>query len=237
MTAKQIAERELCKLRRDWWQQKLGWRRSNLAHYKAQGDRAHYWLDQNEKKHNAKGVASDKKQIEKLRPIIAKWQNYVYEAEHQVAKYNRRISELTPKLRTYGMGGFVPPGTPYRWQRSDQGQDFEIPLGHAIVAPGDGEVLEYAADRPFPSGFGNPYAIVKFYNGPFAVWPAAYLGHANEPLVRPGQKFKRGQPLARLNHFLNPGWGWVEVGRWSGGPGGMGEGAQWRHLFAPRQEP
>ena len=129
------------------------------------------------------------------------------------------------------MGGLVPAGMPYRWQRSDQGQDFEIPIWHALIAPGDGYCASYASDQPFPNGFGDPYAILVFHNGPFSVWPAAYQGHVNEPLVRPGQTFRRGQPIGRVDHSLNEGWGWVEFGRWDGGPGPMGEGYNWRNLF------
>lgn len=199
--------------------------------HKHAGDWWHTRHDQHVKEHNKHAAEVSWGKILEERAAIAKWAKLMEPELAEVVKYRTALAKLKPKTQEWPMGGLVRPGTPYRWQRSDQGQDFEIPIYHSVVAPGHGVCLEYAADRPFPNGFGNPYAIVKFHDGPFSVWPAAYLGHANEPIIRPGQSCVPGQPLARLNHSLNSGWGWIEFGRWDGGPGGMNEGEKWRYLF------
>lgn len=214
-----------------WHRGKVVYRRRELAKWKATGDRAHYWHDKNVKEGHKRAAETNQREIEACRKEIAKWQALLNPEELEVHRLEAAIAALKPKQREWPMGGLVRPGEAYRWQRSDQGQDFEIPVFHSIVAPGHGVCVEYAADQPFPNGFGDPYAIVRFHDGPFSVWPAAYLGHANEPIIRPGQSCVPGQPLARLNHSLNAGWGWIEFGRWEGGPGGMGEGEKWRHLF------
>lgn len=214
-----------------WWRGKISYRRRELGKWRITGDRAHYWQDKHIKEGNTKAAAVNQKQIEECRKEIGKWADLVNEAEHEIHALERVIRELKPKIQAWPMGGLVRPGEAYRWQRSDQGQDFEIPLYHSIVAPGHGYCVEYAHDQPFPNGFGDPYVILKFSDGPFSIWPAAYAGHANEPIIRPGEHFVPGQPLARLNHSLNAGWGWIEFGRWDGGPGPMGEGEKWRNLF------
>lgn len=137
------------------------------------------------------------------------------------------------RKRVFNAGGWGGTGR-FQMQRQDQGQDFEIPLGHAITAPGDGEVIEWASDGPFPSGFGSPYAIVRIDTGRFAVGNGEwYVGHANADVAPVGTKFKLGDPIARVNNSMNAGWGWCELGKWDGGPHPDGEGAKWAHLFTP----
>lgn len=132
--------------------------------------------------------------------------------------------------RKFPAGGWVWHDTPFRMQRTDQGQDFEIPHGGSIVAPGWGQCLMYAHDGPFPNGFGDPYMVVKIHSGRFAGndW---YLGHMNYVQIRPGEWFHEGRKLGRLYNSLNPGWGWVEIGHWNGGPGPNGTGAKYHNLF------
>lgn len=137
------------------------------------------------------------------------------------------------RKRVFNAGGWGGTGR-FQMQRQDQGQDFEIPVGHFITAPGDGEVIEHASDGPFPSGFGNPYAIVRIDTGRFAVGNGEwYVGHCNEDVAPAGTKLKLGDPIARANNSMNAGWGWCELGKWDGGPHADGEGAQWAHLFTP----
>jgi hypothetical protein len=215
-----------------WWRGKAGYRRRELAKWKITGDRAHYWQDKHVREGKKAAAAVNQQQIEACRREIGKWSHLLNEAEHEMHALQTAIDALKPKAQMWLAGGWVRPGEPFRMRRQDQGQDMEIPIFHSVVAPGDGVCLEYAADRPFPNGFGDPYAIVRIENGRFGGndW---YLGHANEPIIRPGQRFTTGQPLARLNHSLEAGWGWIEIGHWAGGPGGMGEGERWHNLFAP----
>lgn len=135
--------------------------------------------------------------------------------------------------KVYNAGGWG--GTGEFWQqRLDQGDDFEIPLGHFITAPGDATVIAHAADAAFPGGFGNPYAIVEVHSGRFAVGNGQwYVGHCNEDVAPVGTRLKLGDPIARANNSLNAGRGWCELGKWDGGPHPMGEGAQWAYLFTP----
>jgi hypothetical protein len=133
----------------------------------------------------------------------------------------------------YNAGGWG--GTGDYWvQRIDQGQDFEIPLGHFITAPGDATVVAHSSDAPFPGGFGSPYAIVEVHSGRFAVGNGQwYVGHCNQDVAPVGTRLKLGDPIARANNSLNAGRGWCELGKWDGGPHPMGEGAQWAYLFTP----
>lgn len=130
---------------------------------------------------------------------------------------------------TYGAGGWAPAG---QWwlQRVDQGQDFEIPLGAHVRAPGDGEVVSHAADGPFPSGFGDPYAQVRIDTGRFA-GATYYIGHVNSDVPPVGMKFKEGDKLGQANNSLNAGRGWIELGLWPPGPDG--NGARIAPLFSP----
>lgn len=133
----------------------------------------------------------------------------------------------------YNAGGWGGTGR-FQMQRQDQGQDFEIPLGHFITAPGDATVIAHASDGPFPSGFGSPYAIVEVHSGRFAVGNGQwYVGHCNEDVAPVGTRLKLGDPIARANNSENAGWGWCELGKWDGGPHPDGEGAKWAHLFTP----
>jgi hypothetical protein len=138
------------------------------------------------------------------------------------------------RWQTYPMGGWVYHGVTARMQREDQGQDFEVPLGHHLIAPGWGKCVHHLGDLNFPSGFGNPYAVVYIGSGRFggALW---YLGHDNgSPLIPVGWTFHTGRILATPNHWLNAGWGWSEVGHAPGGyPGPFGEGARHHAKFAP----
>ena len=128
----------------------------------------------------------------------------------------------------YGAGGFAP--TSY-WvqQRIDEGVDIEIKLGDHLRAPGDGQVLEWAHDRAFPNGFGDPYAVVDFTTGPFASVGPIYLGHINSDVPPVGTHFKEGDRLGRATNSLNAGRGWAEIGLWP--PGGMSNGSKIAHLF------
>ena len=137
------------------------------------------------------------------------------------------------RLRKYGMGGFVDAGLPYREQRQDQGQDFEIGLGHHIIAPGWGQCINHLHDAAFPDGFGSPYAVVRFGSGPFKGLDM-YLGHVNEDVIPIGHVFHTGDKLGRLTNSLNAGWGWCEIGVCKDGlPQADGTGARYHHLFKP----
>jgi hypothetical protein len=216
-----------------WWRGKAGYRRRELAKWKITGDRAHYWLEVHTRKREAAAAAKNQQQIVAIRKEIGKWSTLLNEAEREIHALILAIDALKPKAQMWLAGGWVRPGTPFRMQRQDQGQDFEIPIFHSVVAPGDGFCVEYSSDRPFPNGFGDPYAIVQIESGARFGGETWYIGHANEPIIRPGQHFVTGQPLARLNHSLDAGWGWVEIGKWDGGPHGMGEGELEHWRFAP----
>lgn len=152
----------------------------------------------------------------------ALYEKYTAKADYWKAQQSRP---------TYRMGGWGGTGAA-RLQRVDQGQDFEIPRGHWITSPGYGEIIAHSADRPFPNGFGNPYAIVKITSGRFAIGNGEwYVGHCNQDVRPVGTKLKPGDPIARANNSLNTGWGWCELGKWDGGPHGMGYGANYSRLF------
>lgn len=222
----------LLEARLGWHRGKAAYRRRALLKWKLTGDRAHYWHDKHVREGRKRDAEANAQQILACRKEIAKWGSLLNEEEREIHALERAIEALKPKAQLWQAGGWVRPGEPFRMRRQDQGQDMEIPLFHSVVAPGDGYCVEYAADGPFPNGFGDPYVVVHIDNGRFggSDW---YLGHANEPIIRPGERFVTGQPLARLNHSLEEGWGWIEVGHWAGGPGGMGEGERWHSLFAP----
>lgn len=214
----------LLEARLRWHKGKRDYRKRQLESWIIAGKRAHYWKNE--------------KAILRAREEINKWKALLDPEELEVHRLEAAIRALKPKGQWWPMGGWVRPGEPNRMQRCDQGQDFEIPLYHSVVAPGPGECTGYASDSPFPNGFGTPYALVRIDGGRFhdepvrkGVEPTWYLGHANEPIIRPGQRFVTGQPLARLNHSLNEGWGWIELGHLP--YGGMGEGFNWRYLFTP----
>jgi hypothetical protein len=134
---------------------------------------------------------------------------------------------------TYNAGGWGGTGK-FSMQRQDQGQDFEIEINGWITAPGDAEVIAHSSDTPFPEGFGTPYAIVKVTSGQFNIGNGEwYVGHCNVDVKPVGTKLKLGDPIARANNSLNPGWGWCELGKWDNGPHEMGEGEKYHSLFAP----
>lgn len=209
-----------------WHRGKAHYRRRALEGWIISGKRAHHWKD-----HAA---------ILRARAEIRKWQGLLGPEELEIHRLEVALDALRPKhqYQEWQMGGWVRPGEPCWKQRDDQGNDFEIPLYHSVVAPARGRCTEWASDRPFPDGFGTPYAIVEIFEGPFhdapvaqGVAPEWYLGHANEPIIRPGESFSAEQPLARLNHSLNEGRGWIELGHWT--PGSLDEGARWHNLFGP----
>lgn len=223
----------LLEARLDFHKSKAGYARKKLAYWKITGDRAHYWLDKHLKEGNRIAARANETEIARVRPFIDKWQKILGPEEFEIHRLETEIRALKPKVFLYNMGGWVRPGEQCRMQRQDKGQDFEIPRYHSVVAPGNGVCVSYAHDVPFPAGFGSPYAVVEIFDGPFGgnQW---YLGHANEPIIVPGQHFSVHQPLARLNNSLNFGWGWIELGHWSGGPGSNSEGERYHHLFVPR---
>lgn len=139
------------------------------------------------------------------------------------------------RWRAFPKGGTVYHDKPSWMQRIDQGQDYEIPWGAHIIAPGWGHVVSWLHDRGFPNGFGSPYMVIYIGSGRFAgrLW---YLGHMNYVQVRPGESFHTGRALGRLYNSLNSGRGWIEFGHAANGyPMGMGEGAKWHSLFTSPQ--
>jgi murein DD-endopeptidase MepM/ murein hydrolase activator NlpD len=142
-------------------------------------------------------------------------------AARQVRYLKHLIRRWKRSRHSYGAGGWAPTKT---WwiQRVDQGQDFEIPLGERVRAPGDGEVIGHGEDKAFPYGFGH-HLIVRIDNGRFG-GREYYIGHV-EGLVDDfpvGHRFKKGDLLSRTNHYLNAGRGWVELGTYPYGPMGTG---------------
>jgi hypothetical protein len=204
----------LLESRLHWHRDKAGYRHDELVKWQNSGRMAHHRNDQ-------RGILQARKEI-------IKWKGLLDPEVREVYALERAINALRPKTQVYHAGGWVAPGEPFRMQRQDMGQDFEIPLYHHVIAPGRGKCIGYASDGPFPNGFGSPYALVEIWDGRFGGqhW---YLGHANEPIIRPGETFGLHQPLARLNHGLNAGWGWIELGHLP--YGGMNEGERWHHLF------
>jgi hypothetical protein len=226
----------LLQARLRWHRSLLGPDRRKLLMYKATGDREHYWLNKHLKEGNHKAAAINEAEIRKTRPFVAKWTGICNAHELEIHRLEVAIRALLPKTQLWPLGGLVAPGERYREQRWDQGKDFEIPLGASVRAPGNGHCVEWASDRPWPDGFGTPYAIVRFSSGPFHDIPVSrgaepewYVGHCNDPIVRPGEFFSVGHPLARTDHSENAGWGWCEFGHWS--PGSMSEGERWADCY------
>jgi len=100
------------------WKRKAEYRWRHYREWKQRGDRAHYWLDQNEKHHNAAGVASDRLQIERLSPLVHKWEHKWAEANAKVHLRAAEIAKLKPKPPPVPQGeGWSVPATgwnPYR---------------------------------------------------------------------------------------------------------------------------
>jgi hypothetical protein len=158
------------------------------------------------------------------------------EASKEVSVENPKV-EVTRtgawRVRQFPLGGWVYHDVPYRWQREDQGQDFEIPMGHHIIAPGWGHCVSHLSDRPWPNGFGSPYMVVYIGSGKFAghLW---YIGHNNYVQIRVGESFNTGRILSMPDHEMNAGWGWTELGIAPNGyPGPWGGGAANHWRFAP----
>jgi hypothetical protein len=213
-----------------WHRGKVAYRRRQLAKWKITGDRAHYWLAKHEKEHNQRAIESDKREIAAVRPEIIKWQGLLTPEELECHRLEAAIKALKPKTQEWPLGGLVAPGVHWTSQRFDQGKDFTIPIFTSVRAPGNGECIEWAADRAWPNGFGDPYAVIRLDDGPWhaaavrlGVAPEFYVGHANEPIVRPGQRFSLGQPLSRVDHSFVTGQGWCEFGHWPPGPMSEGE--------------
>jgi hypothetical protein len=227
-----MASLRLLEARLRWHKSRAAYRRRQLESWTITGQRAHYWQNKHRQEGNRKAAINDQRGIERARQEIHKWKLLLDPEEIEIHKLENSIQKIKPRQQLWLAGGWVRPGTYFSMQRQDQGQDLEIPLYDSVVAPGSGFCVGYSSDRPFPNGFGNPYAIVHIESGRFGGndW---YLGHANMPIIRPGQRFSTGQPLARLNNSLNAGLGWIEIGRWAGGPGPMGTGEIYHHLFSP----
>lgn len=166
-------------------------------------------------------LAIDESSLKRQQGKHAFWQKrYVWATDRHEQWGNilrRRRTALRRWLRihrTYGAGGFAPTSFWVR-QRVDQGDDIEIKLGKHLRAPGDGEVIQWAHDGPFPDGFGDPYAVVNFTTGPFSgLGFPIYLGHVNEEVPPPGRKIKEGDRIGKVTNSQNPGLGWAEIGPW-----------------------
>ena len=133
---------------------------------------------------------------------------------------------------TLPAGGWLPKGARFTKERTDQGQDGITNWRGPIIAPGDGFVVRILRDKPFPSGFGPSYAVVKITSGRFAGrdW---YIGHCTAA-VRVNERFTIGHVLAHADQGLRDGGGWFEIGEApSGYPGPMGRGAAYVNLFGP----
>lgn len=128
----------------------------------------------------------------------------------------------------YPAGGWLPAGAHLELEWDDQGRDFSTDWQGIVQAPGDGQCINVLSDRPFPSGFGPRYPVVRIDTGAFA-GHEFYIGH-NTSLVSDGESFKFGHPLARADQGHN--WsgttgGWVELGEAFGGSPGPKSGVKW----------
>jgi hypothetical protein len=225
------AQIKLLEARLRWHRGKASYDRKKLAEWKITGDRAHYWLAIHEHNKNLKAIATDKAEILTCRGEINKWKSILDPEEAEIHKLEVAINQLRPKTQQWPLGGLVAPGVLWSSQRFDQGKDFEIAIFTSVRAPGNGECLEWASDRAWPYGFGDPYAVIRLDDGPWhaeairlGASPEFYVGHCNEPLVKPGQRFSVGQPLSRTDHGFSSGLGWCEFGHWPPGP--MTEGSR-----------
>ena len=127
-----------------------------------------------------------------------------------------------------GLSAIAPQGSAVGQQRRDQGQDLTVTKGGkpgVIIAWGDGHCVSNGYN---PTGFGTDYPIVHYDTGPDAGHDV-YIGHCKS-LLRPGQKFKKGQAIAQTQHgqgglsgnARTP--GWAEIGLAPGGvPGEWGQ--------------
>jgi hypothetical protein len=213
-----------------WHRAKVAYRRRELAKWKITGDRAHHWQEKHLKEGDKHAASIDQKEIDVCRLEIIKWKGLLDPEELEVHRLEVAINALRPKTQAWHLGGLIAPGVDWGSERFDEGKDFTIPIFTAVRAPGNGTCIEWASDRPWPDGFGSPYAVVRLDDGPWhdvavrlGVAPEFYCGHADEPLVRAGHRFTVGQPLSRVDHGFLPGRGWCEWGHWPPGPMSEGE--------------
>jgi hypothetical protein len=119
-------------------------------------------------------------------------------------------------------GGFLPAGAKYIVGRKDQGRDGQTNPGGAIVANGNGHVVNVLSN---PGGFGPRYPLIHFTSGPFA-GRTLYFGHTLSA-VKPGQSVRPGQVISHtgttgIGNATVP--GWFEIGYADGGsPGPFGQ--------------
>lgn len=95
------------------------------------------------------------------------------------------VSELSLKQMASGYGRRVDPV--YGTIKFHEGMDFACDIGTNVYATGDGTVTEAA----WNSGYGNMVEIDHGYGY------ATRYAHLSELLVKPGQKLKRGDLIAR----------------------------------------
>lgn len=122
------------------------------------------------------------------------------------------------------LAGLLPKGAMLKLGRIDAGQDGQTNPGGAIVANGNGEIVDIKSD---PSGFGPRYPVVVFHSGPLAGHGPIYLGHTLAALGK-GAQFHQGTILSHtgtsgVGNATVP--GWFEIGYASAlGQGNQGQG-------------
>lgn len=122
------------------------------------------------------------------------------------------------------LAGLLPKGAMLKLGRIDAGQDGQTNPGGAIIANGNGEIVDVKSD---PSGFGPRYPVVVFHSGPLAGHGPIYLGHTLAALGK-GAQFHQGTVLSRtgtsgVGNATTP--GWFEIGYASAlGQGDRGQG-------------
>lgn len=116
----------------------------------------------------------------------------------------------TVKIKGHPYVDPIPPGS--QRNRTDQGVDFQAPVGSHVLSVGDAQVVSVSSD---PGGYGQ-MIVYKLTSGPLR-GRMIFVGHTT-PLVRPGQTLRAGQPLSIAKY--TPGSsgppGWVEMGYASG---------------------
>lgn len=116
--------------------------------------------------------------------------------------------------------GWLPEGAHYELKWDDQGHDLATNWQGSLQAPGNGEVVEIASDRPFPNGFGPDYPIVRIDTGPWA-GHTYYLGHTSAA-VKAGTRLNFGQIISHADQghdWAHTVGGWCELGEWFPGRG------------------
>ncbi len=133
----------------------------------------------------------------------------------------------------YPATGLLPAGAHFENQRIDQGHDFATNWRGAIQAPGNGVCIRIGSDRPFPSGFGPSYPVVRITSGPYGghEW---YAGHTSAR-VRVGEHFSFGHVLSLADqgyNFNGTHGGWCEFGEaFNGSPGPNAPSHWYDHLI------